>query len=230
MITRDLDADRLRSIDLFKGVSDLHFQGLLKSASLRHVPTRTVLFKEGGRPNVLYSLIEGAVELFSEHNNRRCTVAIISSVKPCVLASIWWDHHPLSARTLRRSEVLLVPARLLHDLVETDVGFASAATRELASECHEVVEHVKNYSLRTARERLAHWMLRFDEDVGGNGQFTIPCDKRTLASYLGMAPEHLSRNLAALAPAGLVVRGRRVTLDNRPALAARAGLRLERPT
>jgi transcription initiation factor TFIID subunit TAF12 len=39
-----------------------------------------------------------------------------------------------------------------------------------------------------------------------------------------MAPEHLSRNIAALAPAGLVVRGRRVTLNNRPALAAAAGL------
>jgi CRP/FNR family transcriptional activator FtrB len=229
MITRNLDADRLRSIDLFKGMSDLHFQSLLKLASLRHVPARTLLFKEGGRPNILYLLIEGAVELFSEHNERRCTVAIISSVKPCVLASIWWDHYPLSARTLQRSQLLLVPARLLHDLIETDVGFASGATRELAGECHGVVEHLKDYSLRTAPERVAQWMLRFDEDVGGGGQFTIPCDKRTLASYLGMAPEHLSRNLAALAPAGLAVRGRRVTLGNRAALAARTGLRSQQP-
>jgi hypothetical protein len=45
-----------------------------------------------------------------------------------------------------------------------------------------------------------------------------------LASYLDMAPEHLSRNLAALAPAGLVVRGRRVVLTDRPALVARPGL------
>jgi hypothetical protein len=35
-----------------------------------------------------------------------------------------------------------------------------------------------------------------------------------------MAPEHLSRNIAALAPAGLVVRGRRVALNDRPALEA----------
>jgi transcription initiation factor TFIID subunit TAF12 len=41
-----------------------------------------------------------------------------------------------------------------------------------------------------------------------------------------MAPENLSRNLSALAPAGLVVRGRRVTLNNRSALAAKAGLSL----
>jgi CRP/FNR family transcriptional regulator, transcriptional activator FtrB len=224
MVIRNLDADRIRSIDLFKGVSDLHFQALLRLASVRHVAPRTSLFKEGARPNTLYSLLEGSVELFSEHGDRRRTIEIIRSVRPCVLASIWHDRNPLSARTLARSQVLLVPAKLLHDMIETDIGFASEATAELAREAREVVEYLKNYSLRTAPERLAYWMLRFDEDAGGSGQFMIPCDKRTLASYLGMAPEHLSRNLAALAPAGLVVRGRRVVLNDRPALAAQAGL------
>lgn len=224
MIVRNLDADRIRSIDLFKAVSDLHFERLLRSASVRQVAPRTLLFEEGRRPNTLYVLLEGSVELFSEHRDKRRTIAIIRSVKACVLASIWHKRNPLSARTLARSQVLLVPARLPHDLIETDIGFASAATAALAGECSEVIEHMKNDSLRTAPERLAYWMLRFDADAGGTGQFMIPCDKRTLASYLDMAPEHLSRNLAALAPAGLVVRGRCVVLNDRAALAARAGL------
>jgi CRP/FNR family transcriptional activator FtrB len=224
MITRDLDAERVRSIRLFKDVSELHFQALLRSASVRYSHARSIVFKEGSRPNTLFILLEGALELFSEHRDKRRTIAIIRPIKPCVLASIWHDRHRLSARALTASQLLLIPARLLHDMIETDIGFASAATAELASECGEVVKHLKNYSLRTAPERLAYWMLRFDRDSGGAGQFTLPCDKRTLASYLGMAPEHLSRNLAALAPAGLHVRGRRVVLKDRPALAAVAGL------
>lgn len=224
MITRDLDAERIRSIRLFKHVSDPHFQALLRSASVRHVPPRSLLFKEGSRPNTLYTVLEGTVELFSEHREKRRTIAIVRPVKPCVLAALWQDRNPLSARTLTASRLLLVPARLLHDMIETDVGFASAATAELADECREVGEHLKNYSLRTALERLAYWMLHFDRDVGGSGQFMIPCDKRTLASYLGMAPEHLSRNIAALAPAGLVVRGRRVALNDPSALTTIAGL------
>jgi CRP/FNR family transcriptional activator FtrB len=224
MITRSLDADHIRSIDLFKAVSDLHFHTLLRSASVRHVAARTLLFKEGSQANALYALIEGSVELFSERRDKRRTVAIIRSARPCLLASIWQGRNPLSARTLARSQLLLVPAKLLRDLIATDIGFASAATAALAGEVREAVERLKNDSLRSAPERLAYWMLRFDADAGGAGQFIIPCDKRTLASYLDMAPEHLSRNLAALAPAGLVVRGRRVVLADRPALAARAGL------
>jgi CRP/FNR family transcriptional activator FtrB len=224
MITRDPDAERIRSIRLFRQVSDAHFQALLRSASLRHVQPRSVVFKEGSRPNTLFTLLDGTVELFGEHGDKHRTIAIIRPVKPCVLASTWHDCHRLSARTLVSSQLLLVPARLLHHMIESDIGFASAATAELADECREVTEHLKNHGLRTAPERLAYWMLRFDGDSGGAGQFTLPCDKRTLASYLGMAPEHLSRNIAALAPAGLVVRGRRVALKNRPALAAVAGL------
>jgi CRP/FNR family transcriptional regulator, transcriptional activator FtrB len=224
MITRDLDAARVRSIRLFKDASESHFQALLRSASVRHSQARSIVFKEGSRPNTLFTLLDGTLELFSEHHDKRRTLAIIRPIKPCVLASIWHDRHRLSARVLTASELLLTPARLLHDMIESDIGFASAATAELADECGEVVEHLKNYSLRSAPERLASWMLRFDRDSGGAGQFTLPCDKRTLASYLGMAPEHLSRNIAALAPAGLVVRGRRVALRDRSALAAVAGL------
>jgi CRP/FNR family transcriptional activator FtrB len=224
MISRDLDADRIRSMPLFKDVSDSHFHALLRAASVRHVPSRSILFKEGSRPNVLYALLAGSVELFSEYRGKRRTVAIIRTRKPCVLASIWQDRYRLSARALVPSQLMLIPTRRLRDLMENDCGFASAAAAELAGECHDTVEQLKNGSLRTSAERLAYWLLRFDREVGGAGQFVIPCDKRTLASYLGMAPEHLSRNIAALAPAGLVVRGRRVALNNRSALELVAGL------
>jgi len=226
MISRDINVDRVRSIRLFKHMSESHLHSMLRSASVRQVRPRSLLFKEGSRPNVLYTLLVGSVELFSEYRDKHCTLAIVRSVRPCVLASIWQDRHRLSARTLVASELLLIPASNLHKLIEIDRGFAGDATAQLAEECDDTLEKLKNGNLRSSTERLAQWLLRFDQEAGGAGQFMIPCDKRTLASYLGMAPEHLSRNLAALAPSGLVVRGRRVALNNRYALEIAAGLKL----
>jgi CRP/FNR family transcriptional regulator, transcriptional activator FtrB len=228
MITRPIDVSRLRSIALFSHVSDPHFRTLLRSATLRHLPAQTVLFTESERPTYLYTLIEGSVELFSEHHDRRCTIAVLRSVRPCVLTSIVEHRNPMSARTLERSQLLLVPAKVIRELIETDLGFTGAATHELAGDCRQAIEDFKNDRLTTAIERLASWMLRADAEAGGKGEFAIPYDKRTLASVLGMAPENLSRNLAALAKSGVVVRGRRVKLNNRPALAARSGLSLPR--
>jgi CRP/FNR family transcriptional regulator, transcriptional activator FtrB len=224
MIFRDNDITRLRSIDLFTHMSEAHFRKLARAASLRRFPARALLFREGDRPRVLYTLIDGAVELFSQHHHRRCTIAVLRSVKPCVLTSIMQDRNPMSGRTLEESELLTVAARLVHEMIETDPGFTVAASHELARDCREVTEDFKTERLTTAIERLAAWMLRADAETGGTGHFALPYDKRTLASVLGMAPANLSRNLAALAPAGVVVRGRRVTLNDRTALAARSGL------
>jgi len=55
--------------------------------------------------------------------------------------------------------------------------------------------------------------------LGNTGRFTLPFDKRTLASRLGITPENLSRNLRALAGRGVVIHGRDVTLKDPEGLA-----------
>jgi CRP/FNR family transcriptional activator FtrB len=218
------ESDRVRSIHLFDKVSGPHLPTLVKSASIRCFPARAALFYEGDRAFALYTLVQGSVELFSEPNGRRSTIAIIRSVKPFLLTSIVDDLNPMTARTLERSELLLIPLKVIRELIDTDQSFARAITHELAIQFHELIEDFKNQRLRTTIERLAEWMLRSDQDAGGTGQFVIPYGKRILASHLGMAPENLSRNLASLAPLGVAVQGRHVSLNDRAALAQVARL------
>ena len=154
MIYHETDITRMRSIELFSHVSDAHFRKLLRAASLREFAPRAVLFREGQRPSVLYTLLEGSVELFSQHHDRRCTIAVLRGVKPCVLTSIMQDRNPMSARTLEESQLLTIPARLIHEMIETDPGFTAAASHELARDCREVTEDFKTERLTTAIERL----------------------------------------------------------------------------
>jgi CRP/FNR family transcriptional regulator, transcriptional activator FtrB len=112
----------------------------------------------------------------------------------------------------------------MRGLFDGDKAFAHAVACELARTFHGVVLELKNQKLRTCMERVADWLLRVNAKLGDKGQFTIPDDKRTLASRLGMAPENLSRNLRSLADWGcVVIRGRNVTLGDPAALAAIAG-------
>src|SRR5271165_6885616 len=123
---------RARSIHLFDKVTDAYLPTLLKSASIRFFPGRVVLFKEGDRANALYTLMHGSVELFSEPNCRRVTIAIIRSAKPFVLTSLADEINPMAARTLERSEFLLVPLKAIHELIDMDPSFARAIMYELA--------------------------------------------------------------------------------------------------
>ena len=82
-----VDADLLRSISLFNGVSDANVQELALSASRREVAARTVLFNEGARPADLYTLLRGAVELYSEHQERSYTSGIVRAGGSFILPS-----------------------------------------------------------------------------------------------------------------------------------------------
>jgi hypothetical protein len=99
--------------------------------------------------------------------------------------------------------------------------YLRAIAYHVASELRDVFEDFKNYRMLTTIQRLA---LRSDQDAGGNGMFVLPYGKRIWASQLGMAPENLSRNLAALAPLGVTVHGRVISLSDRTALAELARL------
>jgi CRP/FNR family transcriptional activator FtrB len=219
-----VDLALLRSIPPFSKLPEIHLAQVTASASLRHDAQRTVLFKEGDRPDNLYTVVNGTVELFSEQDERYSTVAVVRGVGPLVLYSIFLDHTPLSARILEPSELIVVPVKLVIELLGRDPDFANAVFQQLAGECHEIVEDFKSHRLRSTIERVALWMLRWDRKNGQTGRIAIPFDKRVLASYLGMAPEHLSRSFSALASAGVEIHGRHITLNDRAALSEAAGL------
>jgi CRP/FNR family transcriptional activator FtrB len=220
---RDIDVDRLRSIPLLRELAEPELWKLREHASVRDAAAQTELFRERDTPRLLHALIFGAVELFCEYQNRRCTISVIRCDKPFVLASVVHGRHMTSGRTIEPSRLVCLPAGLVRKLLDTDLGFARASARQLAEEHEDIIGDVKGLRMRTTIERLADWILRSNEEAGGTGHFAIPFDKRTLAAYLGMAPENLSRNLAVLAASGVEVRGRRVVIGNPLALAEIAG-------
>ena len=229
MALSEADAVQVRSIHLFKSLSEPSLPTLLKSASIKQFPARAELLSEGDRATTLYTLLQGSIELFSEHHDRRSTMAVNSSIRHFVLASITGNTNPMSARTLARSDLLLVPLPVIHRLMDTGPAFARAIAYELGGDVRDIIEDFKNHRLRTSIERVAEWIIRSDEAAGGAGSFVILHDKCTLASYLGMKPESLSRNLAALGNAGVSVRGRQVCVRDSAALAeiAQLGRRIQ---
>ena len=71
---------------------------------------------------------------------------------------------------------------------------------------------LKNQKLRGGAERLANYLITQKVRQGGGETFTLPHEKRLLASLLGMTPENLSRAFATLTGYGVVVNGPEVTI------------------
>ena len=211
---RDSEKHVVREIALFSGMENDHFESMLKGSFLQRFPESVILFTESDHTDFLHVLVDGQVELYASANNREGTMTLIKPVATFVLAAALLDGaYQMSARTLCSSQILMIPAENVRDAMERDVEFAHKAILELASCYQGVVRAYKNIKLRTAVERLANYLLVQNRRQGENGALTLPVEKRTLASMLGMTPENLSRAFNTLKPYGVIVDGATIRLE-----------------
>lgn len=212
---RDQELHEIRRLPLFRDMRPESFAGLMQAAYVQTFPPALHLIEQGEPADFLHVLVEGTVELFARWKDRESTMAILRPVGTFILAaSIRDSPYLMSARTLEKSRIVLVPSSDLRAVFRSDADFAMATTVELAGCYRGVVRHAKNLKLRTARERIAAWMLRAAAQSGGGRSFMLPVEKRVLASYLGMTPENLSRAIRSLEADGLKVDGARVVLTD----------------
>lgn len=216
---REHDQRLIRSLQLFAEMQDEHFGDLMNAALFQSLPPRVVLLHEGDMPDFLHVIVEGAVELFATHRGRETAMEVIVPTTTFILAAAIRDEVYLkSARTLVDCRILMIPAGAVRAVFGRDAAFARAVVGELALRYRGMVRALKTQKLRSGAERLANWMLEADARTGGTGRFTLPFEKRLLASLLGMTPENLSRSFAALAAHGLASDGRGIVIRDPGAL------------
>lgn len=220
---RDSDLNRIRALQLFAGMTPDSFAQATHGALLQKYPAGTTLIYEGDNLDFLYILLDGSVELHAHWHDKESTMAVLRPISTFILAAVVLDAPALmSARTLARSDVIMLPASALRQTMQSDASFAFAAAQELSGCYRGLVRTIKGQKLRSGAERLANYLLTQQVRQGGVATIELPHEKRILASLLGLTPESLSRALSALSKYGVEVQGASVTLSNTAALARMA--------
>lgn len=220
---RASDLERVKSLPLFSDVAADTFRIATAGAHLQRFPASTVLLLEGDPVDFLYVLLDGQVELHGTWNDRETVLAILRPVSTFILAAVVLDAEALmSARTIERCEILMIPGDAIRTAMRLDPRFGMAVSRDLAGCYRGLVRTIKNHKLRNSTERLANYLLALRAADNSGGVARLHHEKRVLASLLGMTPENLSRAFAALQKHGVTVEGSVVTLRNTAALEALA--------
>lgn len=205
----------IRRQALFAAMTDEAFETLVHAAYLQVFPPHVQLLSEGDAPAFLHVLLEGSVEMFANWNRRETTIAMLQPVATFIPAAVITDRTNLmSARTLTKSRIALIPAQAIRQAFDEDAHFARAMANDLAVHFRTLTRHVKELKLRTSIERLAAHLLRLDAEAGKTGRFSFTKEKRQIAGHLGMTPESFSRALARLRDYGVIVDQNDVTLTS----------------
>jgi CRP/FNR family transcriptional activator FtrB len=107
-------------------------------------------------------------------------------------------------------------------LLASDRAFYAAMLRELASEFRRALKSLKSQKLRDGSERIAAFLLELQQAQDGAETVVLPADRKTVASYLGMTRENLSRSLQKIGNYGAAVRGNEVVIRDPDSLRAHA--------
>lgn len=205
----------VRGISLFAGMDETHFQSLMRGSYVQNFPPQIELIAEGEPSDFLHVVLSGSVDLFSTWNGRDTSLATVRPVSTFILAAtIRNAPYLMSARTLEKSRIVLIPSQDVRAIFDVDGAFARAIVTELAQCYRSVIKSQKDLKLRSSLERLANYLLRQQKRAGGVEAFDLDFEKRRLASVLGMTPENLSRAFKGLQPYGITVEGTRITISN----------------
>lgn len=203
----------VRALHLFADMDADNFTALMRGSYVQNFPPQVELITEGEPSDFLHVVLSGTVDLFASWNGRETSMATVRPVSTFILAATIRDApYLMSARTLEKSRIALIPSQDVRTFFDVDADFARKIVEELAKCYRSVVKAQKDVKLRTSLERLANYLLRQQRNAGGGKVFELQFEKRRLASLLGMTPENLSRAFKGLVPYGVSVVGNKVTI------------------
>ncbi len=172
---RSEDVPEIRGLPLFRTMAPASFETLFRGAYLQTFPPQVQLIGEGDASDFLHVLTEGAVELFASWNRRETTMAVLVPVASFILAATISDRpYLMSARTMEKSRIALIPGEDVRRAFSDDREFATAIVMELAGGFRSATRHAKDLKLRSSVERLANYLARIDAQTGSNRNVRSP--------------------------------------------------------
>ena len=195
----------LRRVPLFCDIS----AEVLKAISLEAVPAsyrpKDFLFEAGGKPDYLHVLFEGTVKMTTGSDGRESIIELLQPVDCFLMAAVLTSKpYLMSAQAIDQVKVLLVPSKLLRQLVSNESRLALTMVASLANQYRQMVRHVKDLRLRTAAQRLGIYLLGLVEK-GDSDTLALPFVKKLIAARLHMTPESMSRAIVTLRNEGVDV-------------------------
>lgn len=212
---RPEDTDAIRQLPLFRQARKETFAKMMRAGLLQRFPPGVTIINESDHADFLHVVVDGLVEMFATDGERETTLSLVRPVGTFILAAVLTDQVYLqSARTLRKSRLLMIPAGQVRAAMGADDGFTRAIVTHLALDYRCTVKGLKNQKLRTGAERLANWLIQNASHLEGGSAIELDFEKKKLSALLGMTPENLSRALSVLKPLGVSTAGYAIRIDD----------------
>jgi CRP-like cAMP-binding protein len=173
-----------------------------------HVAAGDHIFLRGEKPNALYFVLDGEIHLV--RRSRRGQEIVLQIARHSFVAEASLDRSAYHCDGVARypTDLLRLPTAAFRSAL-TDETFRHRWITHLVHELRRVRAQAERLSLRSARERIVHYI----ETEGADGRLELTGSRKDWARELGLTHEALYRALAMMRKTGeLRVVGSAMTL------------------
>jgi CRP-like cAMP-binding protein len=176
------------------------------------------IYGENEPAEYLYKVLSGTVRTYKVLNDGRRQIGFFY-LPGDVFGLEVGDRHSFSAEAIADCKVLVIKRSSVIALAARQTDVARQLWEMTATELCRVQDHVM-LLIKTARERVAGFLLEMAARVPGSTEIELPMSRQDIADYLGLTIETVSRTLTQLenSAAIAVPTSRRIVLRNRAAL------------
>jgi CRP/FNR family transcriptional regulator, dissimilatory nitrate respiration regulator len=197
----------LRNLPVFDGLAETTLHRLSRAARVHRLEKGATVFLQGDRATAIRFVCDGWVKLYRISD---CGTEAVIQLLPRArsldeMAALRGANHDLSAQAVTGAQILAVDAGALRDAMAEDPCLTVAMMDMAARNIGTMFDEVERLKIRTGAQRLASFLLDHAPRSQGRVEFPLPCDKHTVASSLGLAPESLSRSFCRLRAVGVTL-------------------------
>lgn len=176
------------------------------------------IYGEGEPADYIYKVVSGSVRAYRVLNDGRRQITAFY-LPGDVFGIESGEDHGQSAEAIDRATILVVRRASVFNMAESNGDVA----RHLWSATAEELKRSQDHALlliKTAKERLAAFLLDMAARVAGKGFLELPMSRQDIADYLGLTIETVSRTLTTLSENSTIqlLASRRIVLRNRSGL------------
>jgi CRP-like cAMP-binding protein len=219
-------ADRafLSGLSFLAGQSDEVVEAVAAIGVTVRRPAATVLFLAGEEAPGLFVVVAGRVKIVRESpQGREQVLHVIEAGNHFNLVPIFdGGPSPATAICLVESELLLIPAVRLRELVHHTPDLAMALLADAGQFLRRLVGLVDDLALHTVQGRVARLLLA-QAEAADRGESVPPLTQAEMASHLGTVREMVGRTLKTFDALGLIAMSRgTISIIDRAGLAEQA--------
>ncbi len=224
MAIRAEDRAAAQKIPLFSRLSARTATRLFRAAQIHHFGPGSILFREGDPPEHLHVALDGHVCLkASDGRGEEHVIEFVPPGTTFIVAAIMLNRPVLlTAQVVQAGRILIIPAEDFRRAVDADLSLARALIRAKSQHWRSMIGQLKSLKMQTATQRLASFLLSLAEGQVSPAAVELPCERRLLATWLGMVPTSASRSFSELEKIGVEGHGARLQIRSLDRLAAYA--------